>query len=51
MHGRSTAAKKMMFSTVIQFSLVSSAMLFFLRPAVGAVTGQNLVVDGGRVMQ
>jgi len=26
-------------------------MLFFLGSAGGAVTGQNLVVDGGRVMQ
>ncbi len=30
---------------------VSPVMLFFLSSAAGAVTGQNLVVDGGRVMQ
>jgi len=46
---RSATAKKMMFSTVIQFRLVSLAMLFFSSSAVGA-TGQNLVIDGGRVM-
>ena len=30
---------------------VSPVMLFFLSSAAGAVTGQNLVVDAGRVMQ
>ncbi len=30
---------------------ISPVMLFFLSSAAGAVTGQNLVVDGGRVMQ
>jgi NAD(P)-dependent dehydrogenase (short-subunit alcohol dehydrogenase family) len=30
---------------------VSPVMLFFLSSAAGAVTGQNLVVDGGRIMQ
>ena len=30
---------------------ISPVMLFFLSSAAGAVTGQNLVVDGGRVLQ
>ncbi len=30
---------------------VSPVMLFFRSSAAGAVTGQNLVVDGGRIMQ
>jgi len=30
---------------------ISPVMLFFLSSAAGAVTGQNLVVDGGRIMQ
>ena len=47
---RSATAKKMMFSTVIQIRLVSPAMLFFSSSALGAATGQNLVIDGGRVM-
>jgi len=47
---RSATAKKMMFSRVIQFRLVLPAMLFFSSSALGAATGQNLVIDGGRVM-
>jgi NAD(P)-dependent dehydrogenase (short-subunit alcohol dehydrogenase family) len=30
---------------------VTPATLFLLSPAAAAITGQNLVVDGGKVMQ
>ena len=36
---------------LVQPCHVSPVMLFFLSSAAGAVTGQNLVVDAGRVMQ
>jgi len=36
---------------LVQAHHISPVMLFFLSSAAGAVTGQNLVVDGGRIFQ